>query len=108
MSPRQHLGGYPREAESWGIDTPVAIRLRWEAARGALLACAPVARKQARASRASSVGSLLHLRAEGIGQGTLGISRTLLEKGLGSLTCILYSEIYSVSLHAFTHRALKT
>lgn len=107
MSPRQHLGGYRRGGGSWGIDTPVAIRLRREAAPGALLVCAPMARKQARESRASSVGSLLYLRAEGVGQGTLGISCTLLEKGLGSLTSVSYSEMYSVSLHAFTHLALK-
>ena len=47
------------------------------------------------------------MRSEGVVQGTLGISCTLLKKGLGSLTCVLYSEIYSVSLQAFMHLALK-
>lgn len=67
----------------------------WGTAQLALLACAPMARNQARELQPSSVGSLLHpgVGAESGRQDNWGVWCTLLEKGLGSLTFVLYSEI---------------
>lgn len=109
----------PREGGSWGIDMPVpSSQSLVKSCPGgtdplALLAYAtcwpsvlpqPETKPSARESQASSVGSLLNLGVgnEGVGQATEGVPCSLLEKGLDVIAFLLYSEIQSDLLCAFT------